>query len=110
MGLPNISITFKTTAAAAIARSEKGVVGLILRDSTTALQNKGFVIHSASDIPSTLAADNAAYIKRALIGYVNPPRKVVAYVLATLRRRAISIISAAPRTAPAPRPRRLRPG
>lgn len=83
MGLPNISITFKTTAAAAIARSEKGVVGLILRDSTTALQNKGFVIHSAADIPSTLAADNAAYIKRALIGYVNPPRKVVAYVLAT---------------------------
>ena len=52
MGLPNISITFKTTAAAAIARSEKGVVGLILRDSTTALQNKGFVIHSAADIPA----------------------------------------------------------
>lgn len=41
MGLPNINISFKTAAAAAIARSQKGVVGLILRDAATGFPAKG---------------------------------------------------------------------
>lgn len=81
MGLPSISIQFKTTAAASIQRSQKGVVGLILRDANASVRGKGFVIRSAADIPDGIDEGNAAYIRRALIGYINPPRKVVAYLL-----------------------------
>ncbi len=81
MGLPNISINFKTTAAAAIARSQKGVVGLLLRDANTGAQNNGYVIRSEADIPAVLDAGNKAYIVRALTGYINPPRAVRVFVL-----------------------------
>ncbi len=81
MGLPNISINFKSTAAAAIARSQKGVVGLILKDSNAEVQNGGYVIGSAADIPDALDAGNRAYIGRALIGYINPPRAIRVVVL-----------------------------
>ncbi|PVY46601.1 hypothetical protein C7373_1141, partial [Intestinimonas butyriciproducens] len=33
MGLPSINIAFKSTAASAIERSEKGVVALIIKDA-----------------------------------------------------------------------------
>jgi hypothetical protein len=36
MGLPNINIEFKTAAATAIERSQKGVVGIILLDAGAA--------------------------------------------------------------------------
>lgn len=81
MGLPNINITFKSTAAAAIARSQKGVVGLMLRDANTEAQNKGYSIRSVTDIPAALDADNRAYIERALRGYINPPKAVKVFVL-----------------------------
>lgn len=82
MGLPNINISFKTAAAAAIARSQKGVVGLILRDAATGLAGKGYRMTAATDIPTTLGADNQGYIRRAFTGYITPPREVIAYVLA----------------------------
>lgn len=81
MGLPNISINFKSMAAAAIARSQKGVVGLILKDANTEAQNSGYVIRSTADIPAALDAGNRAYIERALVGYINPPRAIRAFVL-----------------------------
>ncbi|GEM_PF-5633004 len=81
MGLPNISINFKSMAAAAIARSQKGVVGLILKDANTEAQNSGYVIRSTADSPAALDAGNRAYIERALVGYINPPRAIRAFVL-----------------------------
>jgi hypothetical protein len=78
MKLPNINIVFSTQAASAITRSEKGIVALIVRDANA---NGGHVLTSITQIPNTLSEENQAYIKRAFIGYVNPPRKVIVYVL-----------------------------
>ena len=78
MGLPNINIAFKTQAASAIGRSEKGVVALIVKDSKN---NGGHVFTNAAQIPTTLGKANQEYIQRAFTGYVNPPRRVLAYVL-----------------------------
>ena len=80
MKLPNINIAFSTQAASAITRSQKGVVALILRDAN---ENGGHVLTSPVQIPSELGAENRDYISRAFIGYVNPPRKVIVFVLPT---------------------------
>lgn len=78
MKLPNINIAFSTQAASAIARSQKGVVALIVRD---ALENGGHILTSPTQIPATLGTDNKGYINQAFLGYINPPRKVILYVL-----------------------------
>lgn len=80
MGLPNINIAFSTQAATAISRSQKGIVALIIRDAN---ENGGHVLTSPTQIPATLGTDNKAYINRAFMGYVNPPKKVIVYVLPT---------------------------
>lgn len=78
MGLPNINIAFKTQAASAIQRSEKGVVAVILRDTQ---ENGAHILKAASQIPSALGTANQEYIQQTFTGYVNPPRKVILYVL-----------------------------
>lgn len=80
MGLPNINIAFTTQAASAIQRSQKGTVALIIRDAAA---NGGTVLTSTTQIPATLGAANKAYVQRTFLGYVNPPRKVILYVLPT---------------------------
>lgn len=80
MKLPNINIAFTTQAASAIARSEKGVVALIVKDANV---NGGHVLTSPTQIPSTLGVENRGYIERAFMGYINPPKKVIVYVLPT---------------------------
>lgn len=80
MGLPNINIAFSTKAASAITRSQKGIVALIVRDTA---KNGGHVLTGSTQIPKELSEENKAYIERAFIGYVNPPRKVIVYVLPT---------------------------
>ena len=76
-GLPNINIEFTTAASTAIARSEKGIVAIILKDAAA---NGAHVLTNATQIPATLGTENKAYIARAFTGYVNPPRKVIVYV------------------------------
>jgi hypothetical protein len=78
MKLPNINMAFSTQAASAIARSEKGTVALIVRDANA---NGKYVLTSLTQIPVDLGAENQDYIKNALIGHVNPPKKVIVYVL-----------------------------
>lgn len=80
MKLPNINIAFSTQAASSVMRSQKGVVALILRDAAA---NGGHILTSISQIPEVLGAENKEYISRAFIGYVNPPRKVIVFVLPT---------------------------
>jgi Phage tail sheath protein. len=77
MGLPNVNIEFKTTAASAIERSERGVVGIIIKDAAS---NGAFSLTRTSQIPEALGTANKAYISRAFYGYVNPPKKVILYV------------------------------
>ncbi|MEA4955748.1 MAG: phage tail sheath C-terminal domain-containing protein [Pseudoflavonifractor sp.] len=80
MGLPNVVINFKTAASAAIQRGDKGTVAVVLRDAKAP---GGHVMTSAAQIPEELGAGNQAYLRRAFTGYVNPPKKVLAYVLGT---------------------------
>ena len=79
MGLPNINIIFKTQAASFAERSEKGVVAVILKDTK---QTGAHEYTSATEISAELTKENQDYLKRAFLGYVNPPRKVICYVLA----------------------------
>lgn len=82
MGLPNIEIIFKSVGATAIQRGERGIVALILKDKVPS--TNPIVMSSAADIPTTgLTADNLAEITRTWKGYINPPEKVIAYVIAT---------------------------
>lgn len=81
MGLPNIEIVFKTIGATAIQRGERGIVALILKDKVPS--TNPIVMTSATDIPTTgLTADSIAEITRTWIGYINPPSKVISYVIA----------------------------
>lgn len=81
MGMPNIDIVFTTAAQTALARSQKGVVAVIVKD---AAENGPLgALTAASQIPTKLTAANQAYLQRAFLGYMNPPQKVLAYVLPT---------------------------
>lgn len=81
MPLPGIFITFQSAAAAAIARSEKGTVALMIRDAMAADALQHLMLTRAAQIPATLSKGNQAYIRRAFMGYVNPPRTVLVCVL-----------------------------
>lgn len=80
MGMPSVSITFTELAATAIKRGDRGIIAMILKD--TVPETNPVVCMSNEDVPSTLSEDNQEQIKLALMGYVNAPKKVVAYVLA----------------------------
>ena len=77
MGLPTINIVFKKQASDAILRSKKGVVALILKDSTAG----NHILTAESQIPATLSAENRAAVQRAFLGYVSKPRKVILSVV-----------------------------
>lgn len=78
MGQPSINISFETRASSAVARSQKGVVALIVRDAAA---GGAHTLTVESQIPAALGTGNQAYIKRVFTGYVNKPRKVLVYVL-----------------------------
>lgn len=78
MGLPSINIAFSTAASSAIQRSQKGVVGIIVKDTSG---GGAYSLTKKSDIPAALSAANQAYVASAFLGYVSPPRKVLLYVL-----------------------------
>lgn len=79
MGAPTINITFIEKGATAIARGERGVVALVLKDKTAAVHT----VYSISGIPEGLTAENKQYIKDALMGYQVAPRRVIVYVMKT---------------------------
>lgn len=78
MGLPSINITFTSQAASSIEKSEKGIVAIIIRDSGA---NGAYTLTKTTQIPDELGSENQAYITRAFTGYVNPPKKIILYVL-----------------------------
>lgn len=81
MGLPNINILFRTAASTAVSRSQRGIAAVILKDSAEGTAG-GYVITQESEIPAALSEVNRDYLAKTLIGYVNRPKKVLAYVLA----------------------------
>ena len=80
MGMPSISITFTELAATAIKRGDRGIIAMILRDSNVP-DTKSIVCMSNMDVPTTLTKENQKQLKLALMGYINTPKKVIAYVL-----------------------------
>lgn len=96
LGMPNVIISFKEAGIAAIERSKRGIVFLVLEEdeavitqlTTTpeegeeAIQNP-FTIYTIDDIPSGLSEDNKDYITKCLLGYVTAPYRVKVYLQAT---------------------------
>lgn len=80
MELPNINIVFKNKANTAVERGERGIVALILKDAVPT--TNPFVVKSEKDILDSITDDNKEQIKLALMGGENPPKKVIAYVVA----------------------------
>ena len=74
MGLPVIDISFKQLAKTASVRSQRGIVALILKDTTKA----SLTVFDEGDIPSSLTEDNQGLIKDVLKG---SPNKIELYVL-----------------------------
>lgn len=74
MGLPIIDISFKQLAKTSVIRSQRGIVALILKDTTKA----SLTIFNEGDIPSNLTEANQGLIKDVLKG---SPNKIELYVL-----------------------------
>ena len=74
MGLPKIDISFKQLAQSAVKRSQRGIVALILKDTTKA----SLTVFDEGDIPTELTEANQSLIKDVLKG---SPNKVELYVL-----------------------------
>lgn len=81
MGLPALNIIFKSAAVNTIMRAQRGIIGMIVKD--TVPDTNPIEIFKERDIPTTLSDTNQAQIKRALIGNITGPKKIVVYVLAT---------------------------
>lgn len=81
MGLPNINIVFRTAASTAVRRAQRGIVGVILRDSAAGVSGAQSM-DDETKIPAALSAVNQDYLEKIFLGYVNKPKKVLAYVLA----------------------------
>lgn len=77
--MPTLTILFQQRAQTAIARSQKGVAALILRDALTAGQ--AWSLTSTGQIPEKLGKENQNAVRRVFKGGVNPPRKVLVYCL-----------------------------
>lgn len=83
MGLPRIRITFLEAAKTAYIRSERGVVGLILRENVVPEENP-ILITNAKDIPDGISAANEKQIRKALIGYLQNVNKLYVYIIPSL--------------------------
>ena len=75
---PVVSVTFTELGITAITRGDKGTVALIVRDEA---EQAPFAVTQASQVPDKLGKETQDYIKRTFLGYVNPPKKVIVYVL-----------------------------
>ena len=111
LGMPNVIVSFKEAGIAAIERSKRGIVALILEEeqsiidklttnknaivgsaicgeavcgietTSEAIENP-FVIYTADDIPSILSENNKDYITKCLLGYVTTPYRIKVYLQA----------------------------
>lgn len=76
MGLPEISVYFKEKGIAAIESAKRGIILLLLNDTSVQAVTK-YTVFDNDDIPETLSEDNKKQIELALIGYQTTPYKIV---------------------------------
>lgn len=78
MKQPEIMVTFTELAATAIARGERGIIAMILKSDAS---QGAFSYAKSSEVPTSLEEDLYTQIQLAFKGYVNPPRKVLGFIL-----------------------------
>lgn len=81
MGMPSITISFTEMAATAVQRGDRGIIAMILKETSLGLIKNPIVCTSAEDVPTSLKKENQEQINLALMGYINAPKKVIAYVI-----------------------------
>lgn len=81
MPMPSIEIKFRELAASFIKRGERGIIFTILKDTLPEGVKNPVTLRSNEDIPKGLTDFNTKQLKLALIGYQNPPKKVIAYFI-----------------------------
>lgn len=79
-GMPSINIVFTELAASAVQRGDRGIIAMIIKESSVPATNP-VVLTSVADIPAGFTAANKKQLEFALTGYVNAPKKVIAYVI-----------------------------
>jgi len=79
--MPTLTVAFRQKAQTAVARSQKGTVAFLLRDAAADEAPLTYTLTSTGQIPKTLGTENQDAIRRVFKGGVNPPRKVLAYVM-----------------------------
>lgn len=77
-----MNIIFTAAARNTIRRSERGVVGMIVKDAKVPATNPT-MIYKEKDIPEELSDANKEQVKLALIGNDTAPAKIVLYVLSS---------------------------
>ena len=96
LGMPTVIISFIEAGIAAIERSKRGIVALILEEEKTVLDKlltdhevgettvkaitNPFTVYTTDDIPSELSEANREYITKCLLGYVTTPYRVKIYL------------------------------
>lgn len=80
MGLPEVTINFKTLGTTAIKRGERGIILAILKDDAA---NGAHILTSATEIPTDLSEANKKVLEMGFIGNVTAPLRVLVYVLPT---------------------------
>ena len=80
MRLPSVIINFKETRITAIKRGERGIVALILKDSSVQ-ELTSHVLITVSEIPESLSDTNKEQVELTFIGYQTPPKKVILVVI-----------------------------
>ncbi len=81
MGLPSMKVIFTAAAVDAIRRSDRGIVGMILKEENMEGDNP-FTVYKKSDIPSAWSEESKEQVRLALVGADNAPSKVVVYRIA----------------------------
>jgi len=79
MGLPSLNIIFQQLGSTAIARGERGIVAVLLKD--TVPTTNPIVMNTVTDVPKTLTDANQEQLTLAFEGYEKPPKQVIAYVV-----------------------------
>lgn len=74
-----MTIVFTTKAKESLQRSERGVVGMIVKG--TVPKENPLCIYTEKDIPSEISEENKEQIKLAMKGYINAPSKIIVYVV-----------------------------
>jgi len=91
LGLPSITIAFKSTSITAIERSQRGIVAMILKEKKVAaaegvtgnealFSGSPYTIYTTTDIPDGLIDANKEQIELALGGYQTSPKHILVYV------------------------------